>query len=57
MAGMAVAFDRGWLTVGQVLAYKPQAGGRMAERPWSRDYQYAEDGTEIAAAPLDWSEF
>ena len=57
MPGMAVAFDRGWLSVGQVLAYKPQADGRMTPRPWSRDYQYDGSGPEAIASGLDWSEF
>ena len=39
MAGMAHAFDRGWLSVVQVLAYKPGKSS-MAARPWSREYQY-----------------
>jgi cyclopropane-fatty-acyl-phospholipid synthase len=40
LAGMAHAFERGWLSVAQVLAYKPIAG-RPAPRPWSRVYQYS----------------
>jgi len=39
LAGMAEAFDRGWLSVVQVLAYKP-VEDRLAPRPWTRDYQY-----------------
>jgi cyclopropane-fatty-acyl-phospholipid synthase len=39
MAGMAYAFDRGWLSVGQVIATKPLAD-RPAERPLTRQYQY-----------------
>lgn len=39
LAGMAHAFDLGWLSVAQVLAYK-NADGRPAPRPWSRRYQY-----------------
>jgi cyclopropane-fatty-acyl-phospholipid synthase len=39
LAGMAHAFDRGWLSVAQVLAFRPaQHGG--AYRPWTRSYQY-----------------
>jgi cyclopropane-fatty-acyl-phospholipid synthase len=39
MAGMAHAFDRGWLSVGQVVAIKPLAGG-PAPRPWTRDSRH-----------------
>ncbi|MBO0736804.1 MAG: class I SAM-dependent methyltransferase, partial [Alphaproteobacteria bacterium] len=39
MAGMAHAFDRGWLSVAQVLAAKPLPAG-PAPRPWTREYQY-----------------
>ncbi|HJU16166.1 MAG TPA: class I SAM-dependent methyltransferase [Stellaceae bacterium] len=55
MAGMAHAFDRGWLSVCQTLAQKPAEGG-MAARPWTRRYQYEDEAG--AAAPLsralDW---
>ena len=37
MAGMAVAFDGGWFTVGQMLADKPGAAN-MAFRPYTRAY-------------------
>ncbi len=47
LAGMAQAFERRWLSVAQVLAYKP-LDGRPAPRPWSRAYQYGVD----VAAPL-----
>ncbi|MGH6849189.1 MAG: class I SAM-dependent methyltransferase [Methylocella sp.] len=40
LPGMALAFDRGWLSVVQVLAYKPLPAA-MAPRPWTRGYQYA----------------
>jgi cyclopropane-fatty-acyl-phospholipid synthase len=53
MAGMAVAFDRGWLSIDQVLAYKPAASG-TAPRPWSRDYQYCDDPNPPLAKGLDW---
>jgi cyclopropane-fatty-acyl-phospholipid synthase len=55
MAGMAYAFDRGWLSVCQVLAGKPARAA--AWRPWTREYQYA---PAMAAAPLagglDWGD-
>ncbi|MBV9965564.1 MAG: class I SAM-dependent methyltransferase [Alphaproteobacteria bacterium] len=40
MPGMAYAFERGFLSVAQVLAVKPLKDG-PAGRPWTRDYQYA----------------
>jgi cyclopropane-fatty-acyl-phospholipid synthase len=39
VVGMAHAFDRGWLSVGQVVAIKPLADA-PAPRPQTRDYQY-----------------
>ncbi len=53
MAGMAHAFDRGWLSVAQTLAYK-SASGHPAARPWSRDYQYRADPQPAVASALDW---
>lgn len=53
LAGMALAFDRGWLSVAQILGYKPVAG-RPADRPWSRAYQYRQDQAAALSAPLDW---
>ncbi|MGA7384787.1 MAG: cyclopropane-fatty-acyl-phospholipid synthase family protein [Methylocella sp.] len=52
LGGMAYAFDRGWLSVAQVLAYKP-AANRPAPRPWTRDHQYNSSDTPLATA-LDW---
>jgi cyclopropane-fatty-acyl-phospholipid synthase len=40
MAGSALAFERGWMSVYQVLAGKPLAGGAL-ELPETRDYIYA----------------
>jgi cyclopropane-fatty-acyl-phospholipid synthase len=54
MAGMAHAFDRGWLSVNQVLAYKPAAGA-MAPRPWTREFQYGDMQNPPLANPLDWA--
>jgi cyclopropane-fatty-acyl-phospholipid synthase len=55
MAAMAVAFDRGWLTVAQLLAQKPLGDG-PAPRPLSRSYQYL-PGTEAPlSGPLDWDD-
>jgi cyclopropane-fatty-acyl-phospholipid synthase len=56
MPAMAYAFDRGWLSVYQVLAQKNRADG-LAPRPWTRSYQY-----QPAALPrrltkgLDWGD-
>ncbi len=48
LAGMALAFDRGWLSVAQTLAYKPCVD-HPAPRPWTRRYQYeAEDETPMS---------
>jgi cyclopropane-fatty-acyl-phospholipid synthase len=54
LAGMAHAFDAGWLSIAQVLAYKP-LGGRPAPRPFSRAYQYCAEESVPIARPLDWS--
>jgi cyclopropane-fatty-acyl-phospholipid synthase len=55
MAGMAYAFDRGMLTVAQVLAVKPGPGG-MAARPWTRESQYYLDEAPPLATGLDWED-
>jgi cyclopropane-fatty-acyl-phospholipid synthase len=55
MAGMAVAFDRGWLTVAQTLAQKPLAAG-PAPRPLSRAYQYAQSAEVPLSGSLDWGD-
>jgi cyclopropane-fatty-acyl-phospholipid synthase len=39
MAGSAHAFDRGWLSLWQLLAGKPESDGRLPH-PWTRDYIY-----------------
>ncbi len=39
MAGSAHAFDRGWLSLWQILAGKPHADGRLPH-PLTRDYMY-----------------
>ncbi len=44
LPGMAIAFERGWLSVVQTLALKPHAD-RMADRPWTRDHQYGDATT------------
>jgi cyclopropane-fatty-acyl-phospholipid synthase len=40
MAGSAHAFERGWLSLWQLLAGKPHAGGRLPH-PLTREYMYA----------------
>lgn len=42
LAAMACAFDRGWLSIAQVLSFKPLGNGRV-RRPWARAYQYADN--------------
>ena len=39
LAGSAHAFDRGWLSIFQLLAGKPLDGGRLPH-PWTREYMY-----------------
>ena len=54
MAGMGYAFDRGWLRLAQVVAYKPVTEALMAPRPWTRDALYGGDPAPAESAP-DWS--
>ena len=60
LAGMACAFDRGWLSVAQVLSFKPASGGEV-RRPWTREYQYRDAFAPERSEPvqiagkLDWS--
>jgi hypothetical protein len=54
MAGMAHAFDRGWMTVAQVLALKPLPSG-PAPRPWTRAYQYVPQAPVPLSHALDWA--
>lgn len=54
LAGMALAFDRGWLTTDQVLAFKPLGEGRPAPRPWSLRHVY-DASSPVWAKGLDWS--
>ena len=53
MPAMAYAFDRGWLSVYQVLAQKNRADG-LAPRPWTRSYQYVPGGPIHLSKGLDW---
>lgn len=54
MAGCAIAFERNWLALYQVLAGKCGGNGSL-DRPWTRRYQYADDDPALGPAPLDWS--
>ncbi len=53
LAGMAYAFDRGWLSVCQTLAQKPLADG-PAPRPWTRHYQHTGDPSPRLSHGPDW---
>jgi cyclopropane-fatty-acyl-phospholipid synthase len=55
LAAMGHAFDQGWLSVAQIVAYKPSAG-RPARRPWSRRHQYYDErgAPPPLAGALDW---
>jgi cyclopropane-fatty-acyl-phospholipid synthase len=55
MAAMAYAFDRGWLSVDQVLAQKNLAGG-MAPRPWTRRYLYVPSAPLQLSKGPDWAD-
>ena len=39
LAGSAHAFDRGWMSLWQILAGKPLPNGRLPH-PWTRDHIY-----------------
>jgi cyclopropane-fatty-acyl-phospholipid synthase len=60
LAGMAYAFDHGWLSVAQVLSFKASATGEV-RRPWTREYQYMDPELSRATEPvrfagrLDWT--
>lgn len=53
LAGSALAFDRGWLSLYQTLAVKPDPSG-YAARPWTRAYQYPPFDPPVLSRPLDW---
>jgi cyclopropane-fatty-acyl-phospholipid synthase len=55
MAGSALAFDRGWLSLYQTLSMKPDATG-FAARPRTRRYQYLVDDPVPLARPIDWGD-
>ncbi len=55
MPAMAYAFDRGWLSVYQVLAQKNRTDG-LAPRPWTRSYQYLPDVSARLTKGLDWGD-
>ena len=51
MAGSALAFDRGWMSLWQLLAGKPLAGGRLPH-PLTRDYMYPKSGSGKAGSEV-----
>jgi len=53
MAGCAFAFERGWMSLHQVVATKPDAAG-LAPRPWTRRHQYVPEDEAILSRPLRW---
>jgi cyclopropane-fatty-acyl-phospholipid synthase len=53
MAGCAIAFERNWLSVYQVLAGKCGDKGALS-RPWTRRHQYVSDDPALIPPPLDW---
>jgi cyclopropane-fatty-acyl-phospholipid synthase len=55
MAGSALSFDRGWLSIHQTLAVKPEPSG-FSRRPLTRRYQYVPDQPVALSRPLDWDE-
>jgi cyclopropane-fatty-acyl-phospholipid synthase len=60
LAGMAYAFDHGWLSVAQVQSFKASSSGEV-RRPWTREYQYLDPTPARGATPvrfagkLDWT--
>jgi cyclopropane-fatty-acyl-phospholipid synthase len=52
LGSMAYAFDAGWLSAGQILAYKP-ASDDVRWRPWTREHQYT-DVAPIMTGRLEW---
>lgn len=56
MAGCALAFERGWMSVHRLVAGKPDAGGRLA-RPWTRRHQYLAEQRAVFPGAGDWAEF
>jgi hypothetical protein len=55
MAGSAVAFERNWLSVYQILAGKCGQAGQL-RRPWTRRHQYVDGDPELGPTGNDSSE-
>lgn len=53
MAGCALAFERNWMAVYQVVAGKPDGKGRLT-RPWTRKHVYGIEAEPLLAPPPDW---
>lgn len=51
LAGCAHAFEQGWVTIQQVLAFKPGAAG-TSPLPWTRDYMYRPQRIHCEAVDL-----
>ncbi|PZP63853.1 MAG: SAM-dependent methyltransferase [Azospira oryzae] len=52
LAGCAHAFEQGWVTIQQVLAFKPARAGE-SPLPWTRAYMYAPARDAEAAQPSE----
>ncbi len=53
LGGMAYAFEGGWLSAGQIIAYKCAPDG-VPWRPWTREHQYS-DVAPVLTGRLDWT--
>ena len=53
MPAMAYAFDRGWLSVYQVLVHKNRTDG-LVPQPWTRSCQYQPATPVRLTKGLDW---
>ncbi len=53
LGGMAYAVDVGWLSVGQIIAYKPATNG-TPWRPWTREHQYS-GAPPVLTGRLNWA--
>ena len=52
LGGMAYDFDGGWLSAGQIIAYKRAPDG-IPWRPWTREHQYT-DVAPVLTGRLNW---
>jgi cyclopropane-fatty-acyl-phospholipid synthase len=42
LAGSAMSFEQGWLSLHQLLAMRPLADGTRPDYPFNRDYMYSQ---------------